>query len=108
MAGATYAVRWTETALEQLESIQDARVRRLVFHRAGDLDRDPEKQGKPLLGDFAGFRSIRAVGQRYRIIYQVQDQEVAVAVVTVGRRKDGDKRDVYALARKLLKQGLLK
>jgi hypothetical protein len=29
-------------------------------------------------------------------------------IVAVGRRKHGDARDVYALARKLLRQGLLR
>jgi len=108
MAEVAYVVRWTETAVERLEAISDARVRRIVYDRAGALARDPERQGKALLGELDGFRSIRAVGQRYRIIYRVQRQEIVVIVVTVGLRKEGDKRDVYALARKLLKQGLLK
>lgn len=108
MTGPTYTVRWTETALERLEEIADARVRRIIYDRAGALTNDPDSQGKALLGELAGFRSIKVAGQRYRIIYQVQNREVAVTVVTVGLRKDGDKRDVYALARKLLKQGLLR
>ena len=100
----TYRVRWTETAVELLERIPDCRIQRTVYTRAGQLDHDPEQQGKPLL---AGFRSVRTVGQRYRIVYQIQADEVVVAVVAVGLRKDGDKNDVYALAKKLLKQGLL-
>jgi len=107
MAAVTYVVRWTETAVERLDAISDPRVRRIVYDRAGALARDPESQGKALLGELDGFRSIRAIGQRYRIIYRVQRQEIVVIIVTVGLRKEGDKRDVYALARKLLKQGLL-
>jgi mRNA interferase RelE/StbE len=103
----TYRVRWTETAVELLERIPDRRIQRTVYTRAGQLDHDPERQGKPLLGELAGFRSVRTVGQRYRIVYQIQADEVVVAVVAVGLRKDGDKNDVYALAKKLLKQGLL-
>jgi mRNA interferase RelE/StbE len=54
-----------------------------------------------------GYRSLRAVGQRYRIIYKVEATKVIVTVVTVGIRKDGDKADVYALAKKLARLGLL-
>jgi hypothetical protein len=31
-----------------------------------------------------------------------------VDIILVGLRKDGDKHDVYALAKKLMKQGLLR
>ena len=89
-------------------SISDRRIRRALFDRAGELEHDPEKQGKPLLGELAGFRSVRTVAKRYRILYCVDRDEVIVTVVTAGLRKDGDTHDVYALARKLLKQGLLR
>jgi len=46
------------------------------------------------------------VGQRYRILYRVQLREVAVLIVAVGRRRSGDKGDIYALAKKLLRQRL--
>ena len=72
------------------------------------LAKSPEQQGKPLVGELAGFRSIRAVGQRDRIVYRVERQEVTVLVVAVGRRRSGDKSDIYELARKLLRQGLVR
>lgn len=108
MTDPVYAVKWTETASELLSAISDQRVRRALYTRAGQLSHSPEQQGKPLLGELAGFRSLRAVGQKYRIIYRVERQDVIVVVVAVGRRKHGDARDVYALARKLLRQGLLR
>jgi len=55
------------------------------------------------LGELAGYRSIRAVGQRYRIIYKVEQAKVIIIVVAVGLRKEGAKKDIYALARKLLR-----
>jgi hypothetical protein len=47
------------------------------------------------------------VGQRYRIIYKLQDTEILVAVVCIGIRKEGDKKDVYEVAKKLARLGLL-
>ncbi len=108
MTESVYTVRWTETALKLAEAIPDQRIRRALHTRAGELAKSPEQQGYPLVGELAGLRSVRAVGQRYRIIYRVQRREVIVAIMAVGKRKEGDKGDVYALAKKLLRQGLLK
>lgn len=61
-----------------------------------------------LKGNLQDYRSIRAVGQRYRIIYQVKENEIEVIIVAVGIRRDGDKkRDLYELMKKYLKIGLL-
>jgi mRNA interferase RelE/StbE len=65
------------------------------------------KGGKPLVGDLKGYRSVRAVGQRYRIIYRVSQLTVTVAVVALGIRKGGSRDDIYTLAQKLVKLGLL-
>lgn len=107
-AGRAYAITWTETALKLAEAISDQRIRRLVSQRADQLGTSPEQQGKPLIGELAGYRSVRAVGQRYRIVYRVERREVTVLVVAVGRRRSGDKSDVYELARRLLRQRLLR
>ncbi|MEG4328624.1 type II toxin-antitoxin system RelE/ParE family toxin [Microcoleus sp. herbarium5] len=63
---------------------------------------EAQKQGKALVDNLSGFRSIRAVGQRYRIVYQVEQDRVLVVVVGLGRRKDGDKKDIYTILEKLL------
>jgi len=98
----SYTVELTEEALQALEEIQDQRVRGKIFERITKLAEEPEKQGKPLVDVLAGFRSVRAVGQRYRIIYAIQGEQVKVIVVAVGIRKEGSKADVYAKATKLL------
>jgi mRNA interferase RelE/StbE len=107
MTDPVYTVTWTETAVKLAEAIADQRVRRILSDRVGQLTHAPERQGKPLLGELSGFRSVRAVGQRYRIVYRVERKEVRVVIVAVGRRKHGDKADIYELARRLLKQRLL-
>ena len=107
-ADRAFAISWTETALKLVEAVPDQRIRRLISQRADQLGMSPEQQGKPLIGELAGFRSVRAVAQRYRSIYRVERQEVTVLIVAVGRRRSGDKSDIYELARKLLRQGLLR
>lgn len=99
----TWSIVLTLLARSMLEAIRDRRVRQSLRDRIDALRDDPEKQGKPLVGELAGFRSLRAVGQRYRIIYRVESERVVVFVVAVGMRREGSKSDIYALARKLLR-----
>lgn len=103
----TWRVLLTPTALKLLADITDRRVREKIGHVIDRLGVEPHKQGKALLGELSGFRSIRAVGQRYRIIYQLKDHEVIVIIAAIGIRKDGAKDDIYTLAKKLVKLGLL-
>jgi len=100
-------IKLTLPALKQLASIQDTRVRESISRRINTLEYEPEKQGKSLSDELAGYRSIRAVGQRYRILYKLEAEQVIVVVVALGIRKAGDKKDVYELAKKLAKLGLL-
>jgi mRNA interferase RelE/StbE len=101
-----WAIALTPTAQRMLEPITDRRVRRKVRERIDGLAHDPEQQGKPLLGELAGYRTLRAVGQRYRIVYRVDRGRVLV-VVAVGLRKAAHRDDMYTLARKLLRLRLL-
>jgi mRNA interferase RelE/StbE len=107
-ADRAFTITWTETALKLVEAISDQRTRRLIIQRADQLAKSPEQQGKPLIGELAGFRSIRTVGHRYRIVVRVERREITVLIVAVGRRRSGDKSDIYELARRLLRQGLLR
>lgn len=102
----TWSIRITPTALEMLKAVKDARERKLLAKRIDKLAENPDKQGKGLRGELTGYRSIRAVGQRYRIIYWLDGGEVVVTVVALGRRQDSSRRDIYELARKILKSGL--
>ena len=89
-----------------LESISDRRVQSQIVRRSEQLANEPEKQGRPLRGDLVGYRSVRAVGQRYRIVYQIDEGQVKVIVIATGIRRDGDRQDVYALAQRLVLLGL--
>lgn len=103
----TWRIVLTPTARGMLAEVRDRRVQRLLAKRIDALAEEPEKQGRPLTGELAGLRSVRAVGQRFRILYRLEADLVVVLVVAVGIRKEGAGKDVYALARKLLRLRLL-
>jgi mRNA interferase RelE/StbE len=99
-----YRLELTPLALEMLAAVKDKREREKLVERIERLKITPEKQGKALVDALSGFRSVRAVGQRYRIVYKVERERVLVVVVGVGRRKEGDKKDIYTLLEKLLEE----
>ena len=103
----TWSITISELARQMLADIADRRVREVISRRIDKLAEDPDKQGKPLGGDLAGCRSVRAAGQRYRILYRLREAEVEVLVVALGRRRQGDKRDVYEAAKRLFAVGRL-
>ncbi len=90
-----------------LEAIADRRIREKLASVIESLEFDPELRGKPLDDDLAGYRSVRAVGQRYRIVYRVERSIVTVVVVAAGIRKEGSRDDIYRVAAKWIRLGLL-
>lgn len=101
-----YKVVLTNTAAQALRAIE-GRARKQIINKLHDLEDSPEQRGAALLGELEGYRSIRAAGQRYRIIYSVENSKVIVLVLHVGIRKEGDKDDVYRIAKRLLRAGLI-
>src|SRR5579885_3481676 len=98
-----WRVEITEDALKHLQRITDKRVRENLFKRIEQLANDPERQGKPLQNELSGLRSVRAIGQRYRIVYRVERERVIVVVVAVGIHRQGDRSDIYEIAAKLMR-----
>ena len=96
-----WAVYFTDEAAEMLLRVEDRRIRKLIKARAVRLSESPDMQGKALGGELSGLRSVRAVGQRYRIVYELFPGNREVWVVTLGIRKAGSRDDVYGLARRL-------
>lgn len=102
-----FRVSFTDLADQGLAGIHDAATREVVIRRALELRHEPLRQGKPLAGDLKTYRSVRAAGQRYRVVYQVAVSAGAVVVLVVGIRKEGDRRDVYRVAQKGLTRGTI-
>jgi mRNA interferase RelE/StbE len=103
----TYKIIIAPTALKMLKGITDRRVRDIIVKRIDDLAEEPEKQGKPLVAELSGYRSIRAAGQRYRIVYRIANDKITVYIVAAGIRKEGSSSDIYNLAKKLIKLRLI-
>jgi mRNA interferase RelE/StbE len=103
----TYQIVIMPGARQMLDDISDRRLRAKIRDSIDALASDPEVRGKPLGEDLKGYRSVRAVGQRYRIIYRVERSIVTVMVVAAGIRKEGHREDIYAVAKRLIRLGLL-
>jgi mRNA interferase RelE/StbE len=101
-----YEILITDTCLALIEKIPDEKTRRTIINRIEGLSDEPDRQGKMLVKDLSGFRSIHAAG-RYRVIYKIVQQKVIIHILAVGIRKQGDKKDIYKITKKLLKAGLL-
>ena len=102
-----YQIRLAPSAFQLLRDTADRRVQAKLQEAIDGLTEEPAKQGKALIGELVGYRSLRAVGQRYRIIYRVDASNALVLIVALGIRKAGSKKDIYALARKLLRLRLV-
>jgi mRNA interferase RelE/StbE len=102
-----YKIQLTELAARMLRGIE-ATARTQIIAKIDHLKHEPDLLDKPLVGPLKGYRSVQAAGQRYRIIYQVQEQSIIVLVIAIGIRKAGDTKDIYELIKKLVRTGILK
>lgn len=75
---------------------------------------DPQKAHKALVGPLRGYHGITY--GRYRAIYRTEEEKlsggdvwvhIVVCFVAAGIRREGDKTDIYALALRLARLGLL-
>ncbi len=101
-----YKVEITDVCLSLVEKIPDKKIQSKIMDRIEALRSDPQKQGKMLVQNLTGFRSIHAAG-RYRVLYKIDKDTVIVWIVAAGIRKEGDQKDIYKIAKKLLRLGLL-
>ncbi len=99
-----YQIELIPLALKLLAKVKDQREQQGLRKRIEQLKIEPLKQGKALTGQLRGYRSVRALCQRYRIIYRVDLSRVVVVIVGAGIRRAGDKKDIYAILERLLKE----
>jgi mRNA interferase RelE/StbE len=84
-----YSLRYTETAIKHIKGIRDRRERGKIKDRIKKLKTDPFMQSKPLRGELEGLRCVRAVGQRYRVLFAVENDPPVVTIHFAGIRKEG-------------------
>ena len=101
-----YKIKLTKIAAENIKGI-DSKTQKQITNKIESLKEEPLLLGKQLKGPLKELRSVRAAGQRYRIIYKVNQTEIIVIIIAVGIRKDGDKKDIYELMKRFIKTGLL-
>ena len=101
-----YKILITDTCLALIGKITEKKIQRTILTRIESLLNEPNKQGKMLVKELSGYRSIHAA-ERYRIIYKVDEQTVIIYILAAGIRKQGDKKDIYKITKKLLNAGLL-
>ena len=61
-----YSIKLTQIAADYIASL-DQKSQALILEKIEILKSEPLKVGKPLKGNLQGYRSIRSVGQRYKI-----------------------------------------
>ena len=101
-----YRILITEICISLIQKITDKKIQRSILDRIQKLSDEPEKQGKKLVKDLNGFFSVHAAG-RYMVLYKIDKRTVIVYLLAAGIRKEGDKKDIYKIAKKLLDAGLL-
>lgn len=80
-----YRVQFTKTAQKDYDLIKDAKLIRGVNRIIEDLKENPY-QFKKLSGPFAHLRSAKTFS--FRILYQIQNEQLLVLVVSIEPRKD--------------------
>jgi len=99
----SYQVFLTPQAQLMFQSITDRQIRDMIARRIDKLTTELAKKGKALVAELTGFRSLRIA--RYRVLYEVEEE--MVIIVAVGIRREGDTKDIYARAKKLLRLKLI-
>lgn len=90
-----YEIQFTDEAKMRLLKLEKP-TQQAILRKIKLLETEPEKRGKALQGILSGLRSIRAAGQRYRIIYKIESEKIVVIVIAIGIRKEGGKEDIYS------------
>jgi len=101
-----WEVKILSQAKGQMKAIKDQRIQERLVSALRRLEYAPDQQGKQLSDELADYYSVRAVSQRYRILYYLHQDSGIVFVIGVGIRKEGDKNDVYTQTKKFLRRGL--
>jgi mRNA interferase RelE/StbE len=79
-----YEIIFREPAKRFLKKLQK-NIQKEILDKIEKLRDDP-RIGKPLAGNLSGLWRLRY--DKYRIIYQIKDEELVVFVLNIGHRKN--------------------
>jgi len=84
----SYRIELSEKCAKVLDKMltKDKHNFGILITHIKNLEQNPEYFGKPLTGNMAGLWSYR-VGN-FRIIYQIQNKEKVVFIITIGHRRE--------------------
>ena len=88
-----YKVRFADETKKEFAKIGHAGRADILSSVQKKLTSKPNEYGEPLRRDLVGYRKL-VVGQ-WRIAYHVEDAEVLVLVLAVGKRAEGDHENIY-------------
>lgn len=81
-----YRVVWEDKAIDDLSDLPD-KISTQIYNKVEKyLALEPRNLGAPLSGNYSGYYRYR-MGD-YRIIYEINDDEIVIYVVRVGHRKE--------------------
>lgn len=86
MSGSPYEVEITPEGLRHLNGLPEKVRTAAVELIMGSLAGNPQRLGKPLVGELLGLHSARRGD--YRVIYEIDDEQHVVLVHRVQHRRD--------------------
>ncbi|NYE96213.1 mRNA-degrading endonuclease RelE of RelBE toxin-antitoxin system [Psychromicrobium silvestre] len=81
-----YEIVFSATARRDLRKVPPRIVPAIIEFVYGDLARNPQRVGKPLERELAGFHSARR--GPYRVIYSINNEKVTVELLRIDHRAD--------------------
>lgn len=90
---ARYRVRFADETKREFRKLGHAARADILASIQKKLTQKPEEHGEPLTRDLVGYRKL-PVGQ-WRVVYHVEGREIAVLVLAVGKRAEGDNENIY-------------
>lgn len=88
-----YRVRFADETKSEFRGIGHAARVDILAAVKKKLTTKPGEYGEPLRRDLAGYRKL-PVG-RWRVVYCVEEEQVLVLVLAMGKRAEGDHDNVY-------------
>lgn len=81
-----YEVIFSPTAHRDLQSVPPRILPAIIEFVYGDLSRNPQRVGRALERDLAGFHSARR--GPYRVLYSIDEEHNSISILRVDHRAD--------------------